>query len=222
MSTFIQRYKWYLMVLGVLAVVIFLWIYSLQVQEERLPIYQPNQFNPELVDDSMIRKKSFHTIGEWSLTNQYGETVTQDHYAGKIYVSDFFFTTCRTICPIMTGNMLRVQEDAPDDVLILSHSVTPDTDTPAVLLDYAKKKGVNGDRWNLVTGDKREIFELARKRYFAAKTLAVDDPYAMVHTENFTLIDKEGRIRGWYDGTNEEEIDELLKDIETLRGEYGE
>ena len=152
--------------------------------------------------------------------NQNGDTITNEDYKDKIYVADFFFTTCVTICPIMTDNMVEIQKALKEDqeVLLLSHTVTPEIDTVAQLKRYAKKKGVDDSKWNLVTGDKRTIYELARKSYLAAKD-APYNKYDLVHTENFVLVDKERRIRGFYDGTNPKAIEELLEDIEILKKE---
>jgi protein SCO1/2 len=187
-----------------------------------LPIYQPADFNPELVDLSLQHVKKYHTIGDFSLTNQNGEIVTNDTYKNKIYIADFFFTTCPTICPIMTDNMATIQKEIlnDNDVMLLSHSVTPVIDSVAQLKKYALEKGVNDKKWNLVTGDKKQIYELARKSYLAVKTDGDGGPFDMIHTENFMLIDKERRIRGTYDGTNPEEIKKLLSDIKILKESY--
>ena len=189
----------------------------------RLPIYEPQEMNPELVDDSMRFVKKNHTIADFKMINQNGDTITQQDYAGHIYVADFFFTTCPSICPIMTDNLVQVQKAYPDEVKLLSFSVTPDYDTPAILRTYADKKGVNDAQWNLVTGEKKAIYDLARKSFFAVK----DNPtpgseYGMIHTENFTLIDPNGRIRGSYDGTSDEEVTQLIEDIAILQLEFPE
>ena len=177
----------------------------------------------ELVDSTLQYVKKHHRIAPFSLTNQNGKTITQKDYDNKIYVADFFFTTCQTICPIMTDHMLQIQKEVKDDpdVLLLSHSVIPEHDTPSVLKKYALKKGVHDRKWNLVTGSKKEIFTLARKSYLAVKDLpGTSDDLDMVHTENFMLIDKKKQIRGYYDGTEEEDIERLLKDIAILKEEY--
>ncbi len=186
-----------------------------------LPIYQPANVNVELVDNSIQHVSKYHKINNFSLVNQNGKTVTQKDYEGKIYVADFFFTTCQTICPIMTKNMTEIQKAIldDDDIMLLSHSVTPEIDTVAQLKRYAIEKGVNDKKWNLVTGDKKQIYDLARKSYLAVKSDGNDD-YGMVHTENFMLIDKKRRIRGFYDGTKKEDIEKLLDDIETLKESY--
>ena len=185
-----------------------------------LKIYQPADVSTELVDSTLQYVKKYHTIADFSLTNQNGKTITQDDYRDKIYVADFFFTTCLTICPIMTDHMVKIQKELKDDdeVLLLSHTVTPEIDSVAQLKKYALEKGVNDAKWNLVTGDKKEIYDLARKSYLAAK----DVPYSendLVHTENFVLVDKKKRIRGFYDGTDPDAIEKLLADIEILKQE---
>ena len=192
-----------------------------------LPVYQPAEVSNELVDSTIQHVKKYHGTGAFSLVNQNGKTVTQDDYKDKIYVADFFFTTCQTICPIMTDHMVIIQEKLRDDqeVLLLSHSVTPRIDTVQQLKRYALEKGVDDQKWNLVTGDKKQIYQLARKSHeFGVPILAVKDagdggPHDMIHTENFILIDKKRRIRGFYDGTDRNDIDKLMEDIEILKRE---
>ena len=194
-------------------------IYNALQPKKRLPIYQPNMVNAELVDSTLQHVKKYHRIADFSLLNQNGDTITQDNYRDKIYVADFFFTTCPTICPIMTANLVEVQAALANDpeVLLLSHSVTPEIDSVAQLKKYAIEKGVNDAKWNLVTGDKKQIYELARKSYLAVQEDGDGGPFDMIHTENFILVDKQRRIRGFYDGTKEEEMDRLLSDIEILK-----
>ena len=188
---------------------------------EVLPIYQPAEVNEKLVDSSIIHVAKYHKISDFKLTNQNGKEITQANYKDKIYVADFFFTTCQDICPVMTKNMYQLQEELKNDnqILLLSHTVIPEVDTVEQLKKYAIENNVDDSKWNLVTGDKKQIYELARKSY-----LAVEDSnysqYDMIHTENFMLIDKERQIRGFYDGTNSEEINRLLKDIEILKQSY--
>ena len=194
-------------------------IYNALQPKKRLPIYQPNMVNAELVDSTLQHVKKYHRIADFSLLNQNGDTITQENYRDKIYVADFFFTTCPTICPIMTANLVEVQAALANDpeVLLLSHSVTPEIDSVAQLNKYAIEKGVNDAKWNLVTGDKKQIYELARKSYLAVQEDGDGGPFDMIHTENFILVDKQRRIRGFYDGTKEEEMDRLLSDIEILK-----
>ena len=139
-----------------------------------------------------------------SFTNQNGKTITQKDYEGKIYVADFFFTTCKSICPKMTTNLVDVQKAFLDNpkVKLLSFTVMPDVDNVSVLKEYAKINGVVDSKWNLVTGDKKAIYTMARKSYLAVKQGKPDEQYDMVHTENFVLVDSKKRVRGFYDGTN--------------------
>ena len=188
---------------------------------EVLPIYQPSEVNEKLVDSSIIHVAKYHKISDFNLTNQNGKEITQANYKDKIYVADFFFTTCQDICPVMTKNMYQLQEELKNDneVLLLSHTVIPEVDTVEQLKEYAIENNVDDSKWNLVTGDKKQIYELARKSYLAVEDSNFNE-FDMIHTENFMLIDKEKQIRGFYDGTNSEEINRLLKDIEILKQSY--
>ena len=222
MLSFFKKFKFFGISLLILSVIIISIFYSILKPKKVLPIYQPSQVNFEMVDSTIQHQKKYHHIADFSLTNQNGKTITQEDYKDKIYVADFFFTTCQTICPIMTKNMHKVQKKiiADDEVMLLSHSVTPEIDTVAQLKRYANEKGVNASKWNLVTGDKKQIYELARKSYLAVKEDGDGGPFDMIHTENFMLIDKSRKIRGFYDGTDLEEIDRLLEDIKTLKASY--
>jgi protein SCO1/2 len=219
MRSFFSHYKRFFIFFALLGTVIMYLIYNALQPTKRLPIYQPNMVNAELVDSTLQHVKKYHRIADFSLLNQNGDTITQENYRDKIYVADFFFTTCPTICPIMTANLVEVQAALVNDteVLLLSHSVTPEIDSVAQLKKYAIEKGVNDAKWNLVTGDKKQIYELARKSYLAVQEDGDGGPFDMIHTENFILVDKQRRIRGFYDGTKEEEIDRLLSDIEILK-----
>ena len=188
---------------------------------EVLPIYQPAEVNEKLVDSSIIHVAKYHKISDFKLTNQNGKEITQANYKDKIYVADFFFTTCQDICPVMTKNMYQLQEELKNDnqILLLSHTVIPEVDTVEQLKEYAIENNVDDSKWNLVTGDKKQIYELARKSYLAVEDSNYNE-YDMIHTENFMLIDKEKQIRGFYDGTNSVEINRLLKDIEILKQSY--
>ena len=189
---------------------------------ETLPIYSPSMVSKELVEENIQFIKKYHKIKDFSMKNQNGETITQEFYNDKIYVADFFFTTCPTICPIMTENMGYVQEKIKNDsyVLLLSFSVTPEIDSVEQLKKYALEKNVIDSKWNLVTGNKKDIYNLARTSYLVAKTNGDGGKYDMIHTENFVLVDKEKRIRGFYDGTNSKEMDQLLNDIKILKNSY--
>jgi protein SCO1/2 len=221
MLSFFKDYKLFAIVFLVLSIIIVSIIYNTLNVYQPLPIYQPSMVSTELVDSTLQYKKKYHKIANFKLINQNGKTITQNDYKNKIYVANFFFTTCQTICPVMTSHMADIQKEIlnDDEVMLLSHSVTPEIDTVAQLKRYAIEKGVNDAKWNLVTGDKKQIYELARKSYLAVKDVGDGGPFDMIHTENFMLIDKKKQIRGFYDGTDPEAINKLLEDIKILKQE---
>ena len=165
----------------------------------------------------------YHKIGNFALVNQDSSIVTDETLRGKIYVADFFFTSCRTICPIMKTQMLRVYESIQDDpgVILVSHTIDPEHDTVALLHDYAERLGVKSSKWHFLTGIKDSIYYLAQTSYFATAMEAEDEPDGFIHSGAFLLIDRQGRIRGKYDGTKEEDVNRLLADIEKLSKEEG-
>ena len=196
--------------------------YQLLKVDKKLKIYNPVDVNPRLVDSNLRFIKKDHKIADFSLINQNGETITNKNYQNKIYIADFFFTRCQTICIAMAYNMSELQEfyKNDDDIMFLSHSVTPKIDSVSVLKEYADKKGVIDGKWNVTTGDKKHIYELARKSYFAVLEDGNGDENDFIHTEQFILVDKERRIRGYYDGTNKEDMEKLKKDVALLQEEY--
>lgn len=224
MRSFFAKFKIFGIVLLVLSVIIIYLFYNALQPVKLLPVYSPVMVNSELVAEEIQHVRKYHTIADFSLTNQNGEIITQEDYKGKIYIADFFFTTCPTICPIMTKNMVDLQKalGKDSDVMLLSHSVTPEIDSVAQLKKYTIEKGVDDRNWNLVTGDKKQIYELARKSYLAVKTDGDGGPFDMIHTENFILVDKDKRIRGFYDGTKKEDMDKIMADIEILKNSYDE
>ena len=223
MKTQFERYWKFLLFFASLSGVILFLFYRALTPKKTLPIYQPAEVSFELVDSTLQHVKKYHRIANFRLTNQNGHIVTQQDYKDKIYVADFFFTTCPSICPIMTDNMGYVQSQILDDpnVKLLSFSVTPEIDSVPQLKKYALEKGVKDEKWNLLTGDKKEIYTLARKSYFVAKEDGDGGPHDMIHTENFVLIDPDKRIRGYYDGTDRAAMQTLLEDMTTLKNEYG-
>ncbi|KJD31232.1 photosynthetic protein synthase II [Tamlana nanhaiensis] len=222
MLTFFKDYKKFAIVFLIISAVILALIYNTLNVYQPLNIYQPAMVDEQLVDSTIQHQRKYHKIANFKLINQNGDTITQETYKDKIYVADFFFTTCQTICPIMTDHMSDIQKEIinDDEVMLLSHTVTPKIDSVAQLKRYAKRKGVIDKKWNLVTGDKKQIYELARKSYLAVKDFGDAGPFDMIHTENFMLIDKKRQIRGFYDGTDKEEINRLLDDIAILKEEY--
>lgn len=219
MLKFFAKYKFFAIVLFILSVIIIVTIYSILKPEKRLQVFQPEMVNAELVDTTVQYVRKYHKIGDFKLLNQNGDTITEEFYKDKIYIADFFFTTCLTICPIMTDHMLKIQERLKDEpeVLLLSHTVIPQHDSVPVLKKYALEKGIDDSKWNLVTGDKKQIYDLARKSYLAAKSDGDGGPYDMIHTENFVLVDKKGQIRGFYDGTQPGVVDEVMRDVKILQ-----
>ena len=224
MLQFFKKFKTLGMVLLFLSIIIIYSIYTLLKPDPELPIFQPDMVNAELVDSTVQYVRKYHKIADFELLNQNGETITQDFYKDNIYVADFFFTTCVTICPIMTDHMLKIQEQIKNDpeVFLLSHTVIPKADSVPQLKKYALEKGVIDAKWNLVTGDKKQIYDLARKSYLATKTQGDAGPYDMIHTENFVLVDKKRQIRGFYDGTEPDAIEKLMEDIKILKAEYAD
>jgi len=218
MLSILYRYRIFLGVFFVFSVITLYLFYTALTPAKTLPIYNPSDVNPEMVDTTVQYISKYHTIADFSFTNQNGKIITQKDYEGKIYVADFFFTSCGSICPKMTTNLVDVQKAFINnpDVKILSFTVTPEIDSVPVLKEYALKNGVNDLKWNLVTGDRKAIYTLARKSYLAVKQGKPEEQYDMVHTENFVLVDTKKRVRGFYDGTNKEDIKRLIEDVNWL------
>jgi protein SCO1/2 len=194
--------------------------HSVESRTDTLPYYMDEAFTPIWLDPNSAEVDAFHQIADFSLTNQEGQIITQDSFDDKIYVTDFFFTYCTGICPKMTENMSLVQEAFKNDdsVMMLSHSVTPEHDTPEILQEYAKAKGVIKNKWHLVTGERSQIYDLGRNSYFVEEDLGLDKgPDDFLHTENFVLIDSNKHIRGIYNGLNKTAIQQLIADIKTLQ-----
>ncbi|MFV8341492.1 SCO family protein [Flavobacterium sp. XS2P39] len=221
MKSIFYKYRKFFGVLLVFSIITIYLFYVALKPSKSLPIFNPSDVNPELVDSTVQYISKYHTIADFSFVNQNGKTITQKDYEGKIYVADFFFTTCGSICPKMTTNLADIQKAFVNNpkVMLLSHTVFPETDSIPVLKAYAQKHGVIDRKWNLVTGDKKEIYTMARKSYLAVKLGKPSELYDMVHTENFVLVDAQKRVRGFYDGTNKEDIKRLIADINFLSNE---
>ena len=218
----VLRNKWTFLVL---LTFMFLSCNKNKEDNEILPFFNSFEFTPEWISPDNPNYTQIHTIPAFSFTNQDGQNITQKTVEGKIYVANFIFTNCGSICPKMTDNMVWLQDKIKDNpkVKLLSHSVFPDEDTVEVLKKYAKEKGVIDSKWNLVTGNQNEIYKIARQSYLVVKTGKPEELYDMVHTENFVLVDQKGRIRGFYNGLNidkkvkgEQNLTQLLEDIEFL------
>ncbi len=187
-----------------------------------LPYFNTPDFTPLWPDKNTDAYQKLHTIPAFNFTDQYGKSISNKTMANKIYVADFFFTRCGSICPVMTDNMSKVAAAFlhNDTVMILSHSVTPELDNVDVLKTYAERKHINNPNWHLLTGDKQQIYNIARRGYFADEAIGYDkDVSQFLHTENFILVDKHGRIRGIYNGTIPFEVENLIRHIKILEQE---
>jgi protein SCO1/2 len=182
-------------------------------RQETLPIFGEKEVNGS---DTI-----YHTIGKFRFVDQDSAIVTNETLKNKIYVADFFFTSCRTICPIMKTQMLRVYEAVEKDpeVLLVSHTIDPEYDTVALLHDFADRLGVKTNKWHFLTGNKDSIYYVAQTSYFATAMKDESEPDGFIHSGAFLLIDKLGRIRGKYDGTKEQDVDRLIRDIQRLEKE---
>lgn len=216
-----MKSKTWLLTLGSFLIILIggmFFAYPLLKKEKVLKIYQPADINPKLVDTSKQGVKKDHTIADFSLVNQRGENFTQSVFDDKIYVANFFFATCPTICPIMSSHFSDLQNTFMDDskVMFISYSVTPDIDSVAVLAEYGERYGANPDKWILATGDKKEIYNIARKSYFAVLDEGDGGVQDFIHTENMILVDSKSRIRGYYDGTSTADMERLEDEIRIL------
>ena len=194
---------------------------NLLFPKKTLPVFNPIDVHPDLVDDTVASISKNHKIASFSVVNQNGDTITEANYKNKIYVANFFFTRCKTICLPMMANMRDLQDVYLDDptVKFLSYSVTPVIDSIPILKTYADKRGIVQEKWNITTGNKKHIYNLARKSYFAVLDEGDGDLQDFIHTERFILIDKKSQIRGFYDGTDTNEMKRLIADIKILKRE---
>ncbi len=188
---------------------------------EGLPFYTDAAFTPHWAGSEERLPNDFHRVPAFALTNQHNQPISEQTFAGKVYVTNFFFTTCRGICSKMTKNLLRVQEAFNEDerVALLSHSVTPDVDTPAVLKQYATTYGCRAGKWQLATGEQDAIYALGRNGYFVEEDQGRERDNAFLHSENFILVDTNRRLRGIYNGLNRTDVDRLIEDIRSLLAE---
>lgn len=190
--------------------------------EKILPVYNPIDVNEEMVDPELARIGYGHTIGNFSFFDQNGRVFTQEQVKGKVYVVEYFFTTCGTICPKMNAQMQRIQQAYKNSkkVALLSFTVNPKTDTIEQLKRYAIDHEANDQQWHFLTGKQEKLYHLARTSFFVLKPAEVenqgDEGSDFIHTNNFVLVDQSGRIRGYYDGTSTKEVNQLIKDIQLL------
>ncbi|MFN4299593.1 MAG: SCO family protein [Thermaurantimonas sp.] len=191
-------------------------------EPERLPVYNPVDINPELVDSSLLRIGRNFRTGPFTVINHLGDTVTEETVKNRIRIVNFFFTTCPSICIDMTRELRKVQEAFRGDerIVILSHTVMPEVDSLPVLQKYAHTNEIDPTNWWLVRADQAEIQRLARKVYFVVKSgehSVNNDDHSFIHTENVVLVDKKGRLRGFYDGTDPEDMKRLIRHIHILQ-----
>ncbi|MFD0794101.1 SCO family protein [Mucilaginibacter litoreus] len=186
-----------------------------------LPILGQREAVTKTVNGKQVVDTVYQTIPDFKFVNQYGDTITQNSLKGNIYVADFFFTTCPSICPIMHRNMLKVYNDFKNvpDFKIISHTIDPKHDSVAVLKKYADKLGISGNTWWLLQGNKEETYTLGQKHYLVSITQDDGTPGGYVHQGWFVLVDKQKRIRGYYDGTDEKQVAKMIDDIKLLRAE---
>lgn len=196
-----------------------------QKPETVLPIINPIDLQEEMVDPELLRVGQGHKVGNFSFQNQDNKTITENNVKGKIYVAEYFFTTCRSICPIMNRQMQRVQKaiKGNTNIKILSFTVDPSVDTVAQMKSYATSHNYVEGQWHFLTGKKQDLYALARKSFFVLKPAEAqnlgDAGSDFIHTNNFVLVDGQGRIRGYYDGTNPKEVTTLIADFKRLEKE---
>ena len=190
--------------------------------QEKLPVLGQAQYVERTVNNKTVTDTVAHKVADFSFIDQDSAVVTNDTFKDKVYVTDFFFTTCPSICPVMKKEMLRVYDEFKDndDVLFLSHTIDPDYDTVALLHDYAERLGVSSKKWHFVTGDKEKIYDIGLNSYMVTAMEDKDTPGGYIHSGAFILVDKNRRIRGVYDGTSKDQVDILINDIHRLLKEY--
>ncbi len=190
-----------------------------------LPVINPIDVQEEMVDPELLRVGQGHKVGKFSFQNQDNQTITESDVKGKIYVAEYFFTTCKSICPIMNKQMQRIQKaiKGNSNVKILSFTVDPDVDKVTQMKQYATSHNYVKGQWHFLTGKKEDLYSLARKSFFVLKPAEAqnlgDAGSDFIHTNNFVLVDGQGRIRGYYDGTNPKEVTTLIADIKRLEEE---
>lgn len=191
-------------------------------QNSKLPYLGRHDYVEKTVNDQTVVDTLYHKVADFSFVDQDSTQVTPSTFEDKIYVTDFFFTSCPTICPVMKTQMLRVYEAFKDneEVALLSHTIDPEYDTVALLRDYADRLGVSSDKWHFVTGEKDAIYEMGLKSYMVTAMEDDQEPGGFIHSGAFILVDKDKHIRGMYDGTEQGQVDLLIRDIEKLLQEY--
>ena len=202
-----------------LSVIVSAYFFYSKYSSFELPILDQKDFDPALIDSESQNSNEEHKIPDFEFLDQEGRVFSNKDLYGKLYIADFFFTSCAGICPIMTKNMFKIQQEFINDSLvkIVSHTVHPEKDSVAVLNEYAKLNNIDSKKWHLLTGDKKKLYDIARKGYFAVSKVDDNIENAFIHTENFILVDNFQRIRGVYNGTLPYEITRLIEDIYFLK-----
>lgn len=210
-----------LIVVGISVLVLGYFLKDKQVALKKLPYYGIAVSDTSIIDGEQVITEKQHQVGPFSFLDQNGETITEKDIAGKVYIVDYFFTTCRSICPIMTNQMQRIYNEykGNSDVIFLSHTVDPETDSVEVMAAYAEQKQADASQWHFLTGDKKALYDLARTGYYLDAEQGDGGPDDFIHTPNFALIDRDRHIRGFYDGTDSAEVNMLIKDIKILLAE---
>ncbi|MDF9796171.1 protein SCO1/2 [Catalinimonas alkaloidigena] len=193
-----------------------------KTESSSLPYLGRHNYVEKTINDQSVVDTIYHQVSDFRFVDQDSSVITPSTFDDKIYVADFFFTSCPTICPVMKTQMLRVYEafKEEDEVVLLSHTIDPQHDTVALLHDYAERLGVSSDKWHFVTGEKEKIYEMGLNSYMVTAMEDDEEPGGFIHSGAFILVDKEGHVRGMYDGTKEEKVDILIKDMEKLLNEY--
>lgn len=218
---------WFLIIFSI-AGIFFTYFMIRPKEKEELPFINPTDLEEEMVDPELLRIGYGHTIGSFSFQDQNDKTITDAEIKGKVFVAEYFFTTCQTICPVMNTQMQRIQKalKGEDDFKILSFTVDPDTDTVEQMKRYAIGHKADDDQWKFLTGKKEDLYALARKSFFVLKPAEAENQGDVgsdfIHTNNFVLVDQQMRIRGYYDGTSTKEVDKLIHDIHLLLGKEHE
>tara|TARA_B110000438_G_scaffold303088_1_gene363067 strand:- start:686 stop:1366 length:681 start_codon:yes stop_codon:yes gene_type:complete len=209
-------------IISVIGFIIFVSCDSRNHNEFRLPIYTPADLDPDWMDPSLKNSTEPHVVNDFEFINQNGLVVNEQTVKGKIYIAEFFFTTCPGICPILTKHTKKIQDEFLNDhdILILSHTVYPEHDSVPVLYAFGEQNNINSTKWHLLTGSKQDLYTISRKGYFAISYKPDLSDEGFIHTENVVLVDKQRRLRGIYNGTNIHEMNRLIEDIYLLKKEY--
>ena len=211
-----------IVIISIIGLIVFISCETKNHNDFRLPIYAPADLDPDWVDSSLKNSTDPHVVDDFEFINQNGLVVNEQTIEGKIYIAEFFFTTCPGICPMLTKHTKKIQDEFLNDhdVLILSHTVYPEHDSVSVLHAFGEQHNINSAKWHLLTGSKQDLYTMSRKGYFSISYQPDLSDEGFIHTENVVLVDKQRRLRGIYNGTNAHEMNRLIEDIYLLKKEY--